>query len=474
MKLEEINMIQIHNDFIKPTGDPFIDVGGYVIQLLGERFPDKSIFELIEYATNVYVKQWGGKLHTYFLNSTITQPAYNTERKIAETLKYYRGMIEETHNEFKAGYCRILGIETKLYSAGRHNHMMISSGTFVNFNSNYEDGLYLSKEALVRIFFIPLGVCFVGNKIALLQCNYDIVYEYLVKLNVNENLRNISSGISSETLKSTHNNISNALFGYADDCLNNISIAVDDDDDQIALKDVQLNMYHFTNYADKVDIELQTFSNLLFKFYAHCKKNYSKEWNAFVNQHYKYSKFKDAQFDEKSQEWYNNKDRLSYLDYKIWNNPILNKLIKNISIISHLCKWSKKHKFSFDIIEIYCINILKMEKYTIKKIKELADFILTDKSDDQIKKSVVRLNGLKSSGEFRGYLIKLIKDNYEAKNPNPLITLEDYVFYLFPDGTFWKDTRDLLLISIYQKLHESNVIIAELSSDEDEENIETE
>ena len=77
-------MTKIHNDFIKPTGDPFIDVGGYVIQHLGERFPDKNIFELIEYATNVYVKQWGGKLHTYFLNSTITQPAFNAEKKIAE------------------------------------------------------------------------------------------------------------------------------------------------------------------------------------------------------------------------------------------------------------------------------------------------------------------------------------------------------------------------------------------------------
>lgn len=462
------------NNFIKPTGDPFIDVGGYVIKHLGERFPDKSIFELIEYATNVYVKQWGGKLHTYFLNSTITQPAFNAEKKIAETLKYYRGIIEETNTEFKTGYCRIVGSETKLYIAGRSNHMMSASGAFINFHSAYERGLYLSKEALIRTFFVPLGVCFVGDKIALLQSNFDKVSSYLVAENVNNNLKNIASGIAEGTLKSEFGIISNALFGYADACLGNLAIAVDEDDDQIALRDVQLNMYHFTNFGASPDIELHTFSNLLFKFYAHCKKNYSKEWNSFVNQHYKYSKFKDAQFDEQSQEWYNKKERLSYLDYKVWNNPILNKLIKNISIISHLCKWSKKHKFSFNIVEIYCINILKMEKYTIQKIKELADFILNDKSDDQIKKSVVRLNGLKSSGEFRAYLIKLIKDNYEAKNPNPLITLEDYVLYLFPDGTFWKDTRDLLLIAIYQKLHESNLIIADLSSDEDEENNETE
>lgn len=464
------------NLFTKPTGDPFIDVGGFVIQHLGERFPNKNIFELIEYATNVYVNQWGGKLHTYFLNSSITQPAFNTEKKIVETLKYYRGMIEETNTDFKIGYCRIVGSETKLYVAGRSNHMMSASGAFINFHSAYESGLYLSKEALIRTFFVPLGVCFVGDKIALLQSNFDTVSYFLVAKNVDDNLKNVASGITSGTLKSEFGIISNALFGYADYCLSTLTIAVEDedDDDTIALRDVQLNMYHFTNFGASPDIELHTFSNLLFKFYAHCKKHYSKEWNAFVNQHYKYSKFKDAQFDEPTQEWYNKKERLSYIDYRVWNNQILNKLIKNTSIISHLCKWSKKHKFSFNIVEIYCINILKMEKYTIQKIKELADFILNDKSDDQIKKSVVRLNGLKSSVEFRGYLIKLIKDNYEAKNPNPLITLEDYVLYLFPDGSFWKDTRDLLLIAIYQKLHESNLLIAELSSDDDDDSAETE
>lgn len=461
-------MRKIEDLFIKSTGDPFIDVGGYVIQHLSERFPDKNIFELIEYATNVYVKNWGGKLHTYFLNSTITQPAFNAEKKIVETLKYYRGMIEETNTEFKTGCCRIFGSETKLYVAGRSNHMMSASGAFINFHSAYESGLYLSKEALIRTFFVPLGVCFVGDKIALLHSNFDKAISYLVGINVDNNLKNIASGLAEGTLKSEYGIISNALFGYADACISNLAIAIDDVD-QISLRDVQLNMYHFTNFGASPDIELHTFSNVLFKFYGYCKKHYSKGWNAFLNQHYKYSKFKEAQFDEKNQEWFNKKERLSYSSYKVWNNQILNKLIKNVSIINHLCRWSVNNKFSFEIVEIYCINILKMEKYSIQKIKELADFILTDKSVDQIKKSLVRLNGLKSAGEFRAYLIKLIKDNYESKNPNPLITLEDYVFYLFPDGTFWKDTRDLLLIGIYQKLHESNLIIPELSENEDEE-----
>ncbi|MCA0364994.1 MAG: type I-B CRISPR-associated protein Cas8b1/Cst1 [Bacteroidetes bacterium] len=462
-------MNSIEMNYFKPTGDPFIDVGGYVIQHLNDRFPKKSIYELIEYATNIYVRNWGGKLHTYFLNSPITQPAFNTEKKIAETLKYYRGIIEETNLDFKTGYCRIVGSETKLYIAGRSNHMMSASGAFINFHSAYESGLYLSKEALIRTFFVPLGVCFVGDKIALLQSNFDKVSSFLVKKNLNENLKNINSGFGEGTLKSEFGIISNALFGYADACIANLAIAVDEDDEEIELKDVQLNMYHFTNFGASPDIELHTFSNLLFKFYAHCKKNYSKEWNAFVNQHYTYSKFKDAQFDEQSQEWYNGKERLSYLDYKVWYNPILNNLIENVSIISYLRKWSKKHKFSFKIIEIYCLNILKMEKYTIQKIKELSNFIIDNRSDDEIKNAITKLNIAKSSQDFRGFLLKLIKQNYEDKNPNTLITIEDYVLYLFPDGTFWKDTRDLLLIAIYQKLHEIQKKL-DVPSEENQEN----
>lgn len=457
------------NDFIKPTGDPFIDVGGFVLEYLIEKSPSKTMLEHITFATDIYVKHWGGKLHTYFLNSSITQPAFNTEKKIEETLKYYRGLLEETNQDYKSGYCRIVGSEAKLYLAGRHNHMMSASSAFINFHSAYESGLYFSKEALVRTFFIPLGVCFVGDKIALLQSNYDIVSRFLIRKNLEDNLNNVKSGIAEGTLKSEFGIIANALFNYADFCLNTLPIAISEDDNEIALRDVQLNMYHFTNFGASPDIELYTFSNLLFKFYGYCKKNHAKEWNDFINQHYKSSKFKEAQFDEKTQDWYNKKERVSFLDYKVWNNPILNKLIKNTSIISHLRQWSQKHQFSFNIIEIYCLNILKMNKYTIEKIKELADFILYDKSEDQIKKALVRLNGLKSSSDFRLYLIKLIKDNYEAKNPNPLITLEQYVFYLFPDGTFWRDTRDLLIIAIYQKLHETNRYVSVEDDPENEE-----
>ena len=99
-----------------------------------------------------------------------------------------------------------------------------------------------------------------------------------------------------------------------------------------------------------------------------------------------------------------------------------------------------------------------MDKRTLSKILELADFIIADSSDDEIKKAITRINGQRSSNALRRYLLNLVA-NYNTKHGNkekPLVTIEEYADYLFPDGTYWNEIRDLLLIAIYQRLHEMN------------------
>nr|HRC95054.1 hypothetical protein [Tenuifilaceae bacterium] len=98
----------------RPTGDPFADVGGFAIEYLSEKFPEKDIMELIDYITKIYVEKWNGKLNAFFLNSKITQPAFQGSRKTEETLKYFKDLINETEL-FEVGYCRITGRETKLF-----------------------------------------------------------------------------------------------------------------------------------------------------------------------------------------------------------------------------------------------------------------------------------------------------------------------------------------------------------------------
>jgi len=59
--------------------------------------------------------------------------------------------------------------------------------------------------------------------------------------------------------------------------------------------------------------------------------------------------------------------------------------------------------------------------------------------------------------------------NYVAMNENPIVTVDDYVNYLFPDGSYWAEIRDILLIAIYQELHERDLISEELKVELDSE-----
>ena len=104
-----------------------------------------------------------------------------------------------------------------------------------------------------------------------------------------------------------------------------------------------------------------------------------------------------------------------------------------------------------------------MKKETIIKIKELAAFLVREEDADKIKKRIKALDGEKSASALRRFILKnVVAANYIAMNENPIVTVEDYVNYLFPDGSYWAEIRDILLIAIYQELHERDLISEEL------------
>ena len=50
------------------TGDPFVDMGGLVM----ETMPEKTIEDKIKFVTDVYVDRWKGKVDSIFLLSKLT------------------------------------------------------------------------------------------------------------------------------------------------------------------------------------------------------------------------------------------------------------------------------------------------------------------------------------------------------------------------------------------------------------------
>jgi CRISPR-associated protein Cst1 len=468
---------KINTDMLtRPTGDPFADVGGNIIQYLSQNgvTKGKNIFELIEWMTDVYVKNWDAKVNAFFLNSTITQPAFQRDRKISETTGYFKKLILD-EIPGKEGHCRITGKKGKVFSAGRDNHILSGSGTFINFHANFEQGIYLSKEVIIRIYFVPFGLVQLSDKIALIYSNLDIVNSLFVKRTCEQNKINLSQGASG-VLRSTVGIPSNAMFKFVDDCLKTLRMEIEFDEEKgITKKSISMNLIHFTNFGASPEMIYYTLNTSVFDFYTSCQAIFlNNDWRKFIRGQYYNAKAKDAIFNPQTEIWEHKKEGVVAFDqYETWKNPIYDKLLNGKSILSNFLKWSTKNIINFQIIENYQIIIKNMDKRTVLKIKEIADFIVVGKSTDYVKKAEKRLNGCKNSTVLRQFLLSLIKENLNSGNETPLITLEEYVEYLVPDGANWRETRDLILIALYQKIHAENINI-EIEITEDETEILTE
>ena len=101
----------------------------------------------------------------------------------------------------------------------------------------------------------------------------------------------------------------------------------------------------------------------------------------------------------------------------------------------------------------------------------MADFIFEANNDKfSLEKVIKKLYAVDSSYDLRRFVLKdIVAKYYEKHNEEEqaIITVEDYTNYLFPDTDSWKETRDVLIIALFQKLHERNMKI-EISDVEQE------
>jgi CRISPR-associated protein Cst1 len=229
-----------------------------------------------------------------------------------------------------------------------------------------------------------------------------------------------------------------------------------------------LTLYHFTNFGASPEIQLYQLPARVFLFYRTClQPKFREDWQKFVRSNYFDGKHKGAKYNLQSERFElvrsTETEIIDQNDYRQWFNVIYNKLLNDENIRTDFLRWSRKHPFNFEIVSIYQQNILGMKKETINKIKELAAFLVREEDADKIEKRIKALDGTKNASALRRFLLKdVIAANYSAENKDPIISLEDYLNYLFPDGSFWAEIRDLLLIAIYQELHERNLITEEL------------
>lgn len=447
---------EIHQKWLtRKTGDPFADVGGTVIKILFEQKGHQNILKLIDEITKIYVHNWNAKLNAFFLNSKITQPAFKGERKITETAKYFRQLMNDELS-FEEGYCRILGENTKLFHSGRDNNIMVGSGTFINFHAAFQYGLMLSKEALIRLFFVPYGCIQLNDKVALLQSNDEDINDYFVRKNVEENQANIGKNRDIGINRWGHKSPSSALFDFAQHWIINVR-------DYAIEENVELNLYHFTNFGASPEVVLYNFSAALFEFYKGVQfRTLKKDWQRFANSYFR-QKNAEYSFEKDAFEVTEKKvtKTANYENFKIWYNYIYERLLSNKSILKSILKWvgEKRRPLNFEIVKLYQQYLRNMNLKTLQIIERIADYVLQD--TNSLKQKIISLRKPTKAFAFRKALRKLVENNLSEQNPEALFTLKEYALELFPEGAYWQETQDLLLIAIYQKMHERELWLDE-------------
>lgn len=437
------------------TGDPFADVGGIVIDFFQHlpQLKNKSILELIAYAADVYVDDWDAKLHPFFLNSTITQAQFIGDRKRKETLDYFTNLIDEDAACVQ-GYCEITGRKTTLFPAGRNNQILAGSGTFVNYHCNLQPGTYLSKEILIRMFFVPFGVRRLADKIALVTSNNEKILQFFVFQNCIYNLDALKNATSKGPLKSVFRNPANAVFRFIDDYLEYLEKSLySDDKTYFDPASTSIELFHFSNLGQKPEIALYGMDSDIFHFYTFCRKTYKSEWQTFVQNHYSPDNYGKSIFNEEKQKWETKEgEEITFAEYQRWRNFVLNALFNKSSLTKLFLKWSEHNFLPMDIITTYQTQIRGMQKESVEKIEAIALFIV-NQADSPVEDIIKELNSAMSRIELRKIFLSLQELAYRHNAKEAILSAKEYLDYLASTGSAWTELRDLFVIAIYQKRH---------------------
>jgi CRISPR-associated protein Cst1 len=446
------------------TGDPFVDAGNSALQALGKRLPDKNIFDLIKFVAKIYVDDWGGKLHSIFHGSKITNPSIRgSERKKEETLKLYKEYLCFYNEQLPKHTCRVCGEKGVLVKSGRNFLCLSGSGKFVNFHHSHEEGVQICPFCLTKLFFLPLTVIYLGSNLAIIDCNSDSLKQFWLQETFNKNLDSMGRNLSKGVLKYKYGNPINAIFNMASDI-----ITLNPDES----KDESLLLYHFSNYGAAPGCTIYSIPNPVFKYINYVINHCGRDWYIFVNRYYK---IKKSEWDGKNQYWLKSgqhSEKIQKNDYLNNPNIVFERLIANKSILRLLCRFFKEvcnnYNQSFNILlaDRYVMEVLKMKKEQVTLIKKIADVVYEiAQNEGNLKKYLTMFEGASKAYQLRHTLLKFIKKNYLRGNKEPVCRLDEYVDYLFPDGQYWGEIRDMLIIYLYERMHDNNI---KIEVDEDE------
>ncbi len=345
----------------------------------------------------------------------------------------------------------------------------LTGGKNSNFFPVFSEGASYCPACCFAIQFLPFSLVATGKNggrfLMLHSQSWELMQIWTIRC-IKSIRQQYSRQQSGGCFKPDYENSRNGLFYMVREMINELKemqLYAD-----IVDENVSMEVYSFTNNNQFPDVEIFYIPSSVFQFLCDAEQNtYKKAWHEVVRSGYKTGK--------------------SEKDFRKTRNLVYEYLLENRSIRSFfLNRRTQKILGNWELLSLYLQEVRKMKPARLEKIKQVGDLIAESihKSGRRGENRLREFADAKTYAECRNVLLRIIEDRIRQKEPQPLFSFEECMEHLFISSedtlswsdelddreldddqieqlthsiddnvTFWRETRDLLLFRIYEKLH---------------------
>ena len=456
----------------KLMGNPFVDAGVCgICEWLGRSVQpeqitkadlEKIVEDFIPLAAN-----WDKWTSIFTRNHRLTNGKQSN--RVPEFKKRLLGYIDQTVELGQVGDCmgcgrREVGSIPLLDKTG----VPLTGGKNSNFFPVFSEGAGYCPACSFAIQFFPISLVATGKSGGRFLMLHSKSWE-LMKIWTICCIKGVNQQFSQQQLggcfKPDYENSRNGLFYMVREMIIELE---EMQADEIEDENMSMEVYSFTNNNQFPDVEIFYIPSSVFSFLCAVEQNpYQDAWHEIV---------KSDHGKIKSEE-----------DYKKKKNRVYEYLLQDRSIrVFFLNRRNQKHRGNWGLLSLYLQEVRSMNPARIEKIKQVGDLMAKSirKSGKRGKRRLQDFADARTYAACRSVLLRIFEDRIEQREPEPLFSFDDCVEHIFiasdnalswsdeldddeldeeekeqfihsisDNVTFWRETRDLLLFRIYEKLH---------------------
>lgn len=464
----------------KLMGNPFVDAGvSGICEWLGRSVQPEQITNAdLEAVVEEFVPlaaSWEKWTSIFTRNHALTNGKKGD--RVPRFKKKLLGYIDKSDGLGQGGNCMGCGRrDVTPTSPLDRTGVPLTGGQNSNFFPAFAEGAGYCAACAFAIQFSPLALVSTGatgGRFLMLHSNSWQLIRAWTSICIKGVHRQYSQQGVAGCFKPDYSNPRNGLFRMVRELVIELEEMQADEEEEVSMQ-----VYSFTNNNQYPDVEIFYIPSPVFRFLCDVEQNPFKDaWEGIVRSGYGP---KIAWAKVKSEEDYKNKKNLVY-EYLLQDRSIRGFFLN---------RRARESRGNWELLSRYLQEVRNMKQARLDKIKKVGDFIAESirKSGSKRSKQLLRdLQDAETYAKCRSVLLRVIRDRIEQKEQEPLFSLDDYVEHLFISSdnaiswsdeldngeldeldedqkeqllhsasdnvTFWRETRDLLLFRIYERLH---------------------